>query len=44
MKWRNFSGIGGVAALVVTFAPIASATEPLQAFLDRSKIHSFDSR
>jgi outer membrane protein len=44
MKWRNLSWILGACALVVTTTRSAFATEPLQAFLDRAKTHSFDAR
>jgi outer membrane protein TolC len=44
MKWRNCSWILGAWALAFTAVRSASATEPLQAFLDRSKTHSFDAR
>lgn len=44
MKWRDLGYIVSVAALSVTTAQSAFATEPLQAFLDRSKTHSFDAR
>lgn len=44
MKGRHSSWIIGVYALLGTAARSASATEPLQAFLDRAKTYSFDAR
>ena len=44
MKWRHSSWTIAICALLATVGRSASATEPLQAFLDRAKTHSFDAR
>lgn len=43
MKLRHFS-MFSAASVAVLVAPLAHATQPLEAFLERSKTHSFEAR